>query len=117
MIHTTDLLQIAGVIAAMVLMVFVIRARRRGKSKHDLEYAGENVCEHLKPAFDALLARGHGVKRVGQHGPDMPLEIHMEPAFDPAALLAEFKLEAPVFLSERNVLYCKEDWCELHPIK
>ena len=30
--------------------------------------------------------------------------------------LEELKLADPVFLSERNVLFCKEDWCEIHPV-
>jgi hypothetical protein len=28
----------------------------------------------------------------------------------------ELKLAEPVFVSERNVLYCKQDWCEIHPV-
>ena len=47
----------------------------------------------------------------------MPLEIHLAPAFDPKAIHDELKLAEPACVSERNVLYCKEDWCELHPAR
>ena len=112
-----DIVIALGAFVAAVLLVVVVRARHRGKAEHDLRYSGENVCPHLRPALDLLLSRGHRVRRVGQLGPDMPLEIHLAPAFDPKALLEELKLAEPVFLSERNVLFCKEDWCEIHPLK
>ena len=112
-----DILQILGAIAVVVVMIVVIRGRQRGKAAHDHEYALENVCDHLRPALDQLLARGHAVRRVGQMGRDMPLEVHVEPPFDPQALYAELGLEPPVHVSERNVLICKDDWCELHPMR
>jgi hypothetical protein len=115
--HLTDILQVLGVLLAVIVMVVVVRARHRGKASHDTAYANENVCEHLKPALQMLEAAGHRVYRVGQHGPDMPLEIHLQPAFDPHAIYKELQLIPPVYVSERNVLFCKEDWCELHPVK
>jgi hypothetical protein len=46
----------------------------------------------------------------------MPLEIHVAPGFDPKSVAEQLGLTDPVFVSaERNVLFCKEDWCELHP--
>ena len=66
---------------------------------------------------DHVLAKGSRITRVGQKHPDLPLEIHVDPPFDPQAVYDELKLAEPVFVSERNVLYCKEDWCELHPEK
>lgn len=113
----TDILQIVGIILAAVFMVLVVTRRRKAKTSHDLEFAQENVCEHLRPAFDLLLSRGHVVKTVGQNHPELPLEIHLAPAFDPKAVYEESGLAEPAFVSERNVLYCKEDWCELHPRK
>src|SRR5215213_362769 len=117
MSHLTEILEVIGVLLAVVVMIFVVRARHRGKAVHDTEYANENICEHLKRALEYLEAHGHRVYRVGQHGPDMPLEIHMEPAFDPAAVYKELQLEPPAYVSERKVLFCKDDWCEIHPIK
>ena len=110
-----DILQIVAAVAVVVVMIVVIRARHRQKAAHDQEFAAENVCEHLRPALEHLLARGHLVRRVGQHGPDMPLEVHVQPAFDPQALYAELNLGPPVHVSERGVLLCKDDFCELHP--
>jgi hypothetical protein len=117
MLRLSDILLalLAGVIA--VLLTRVIRARRRAKARFELEYSSENVCYHLKPALDLLVSQGHRIARVGQLGPDMPLEIHLAPPFDPKAIYEELKLADPVFVSERNVLYCKEDWCELHPAR
>jgi len=115
--HLLDILEVLGVLLAVVVMVVVVRARHRGKFAHDTGYANENVCEHLKPALELLLSRGHEVAQVGQHGPDMPLEIHIRPTFDPQAVYTELQLAPPVYVSERNVLFCKDDWCELHPLK
>jgi hypothetical protein len=106
-----------GALVAAVLLIVVVRARHRGKAAHDLSYSQENVCPHLKPALDLLLSRGHRIDQVGQLGPDMPLEIHVAPPFNPQAIYDEFKLADPVFVSDRNVLYCKEDWCELRPVE
>jgi hypothetical protein len=117
MLHVSDILQILGAIAVVVVMIVVVRGRHRGKAVHDLGYARENVCEHLRPALEHLLAQGHAVRRVGQTGRDMPLEVHLVPPFDPQALYADLKLEPPVYVSDRNVLICKDDWCELHPVK
>ncbi len=100
--------------AASISMVFVVRARRRSHGRYLVELAESEICEHLRPALMRLLERNHTVTRVGQVGPDMPLEIHLSPPFDPAAIQAELELEPPVLLSDRGVLYCKEDWCELH---
>lgn len=114
-VTTADILYALGLLVLVGVMFAVVRARRRDKAAHDQQYSIDNVCPHLKPALETLLARGHRVVRAGQHHPDLPLEIHLEPAFSPQALYDELKLAEPVFVSERNVLYCKEDWCELHP--
>jgi hypothetical protein len=115
--HLTDILQILAAVAAAVVMVVVLRARHRGKAEHDDRYAREHVCAHLKPALLLLEANGHRVTQVGQLGRDMPLEIHVAPAFDPHAIYKELQLAPPVHVSERNVLFCKDDWCELHPVR
>jgi hypothetical protein len=80
------------------------------------ELADDSVCPHLRPAYDLLLSRGHGPVNVGQRHPDLPLEVHLAPPFDPKSVLDELKLQPPVFVSERNVLFCKDDLCELHPV-
>jgi len=110
-----ELLKIAGVIAAVILMIIVIGWRRRSFHAHLEEMADQEICPHLKPALDLLRSRGHRILNVGQKQEEYPLEIHIAPRFDPAALAGELNLEPPVFVSERNVLYCKEHWCELHP--
>ena len=117
MLTGTDILQLAGAVTVAVVLVLVVRARHRGKAIHDEAFAQDNVCEHLRPALDLLESRGHRVLRVGQHHPELPLEIHLQPAFDPNAVYTELSLEPPVHVSERNVLFCKDDWCELHPVK
>ena len=111
----TDLLTIAGLAALAVIMAWALRARRRSHRAHLDEVADAEVCPHLRPAYDLLRSRGHRVVNVGQRNPELPLEVHLSPRFDPKAVAEELKLEEPVFVSERNVLYCKEDWCELHP--
>lgn len=115
--HLTDLLQILAILLAVAIMAFVLRSRRRGKTEHDQQFATDNICDHLKPALEFLESKGHIIKVVGQNDPQLPLEIHLQPPFDPAAVYQELKLEPPVYVSERNVLYCKEDWCELHPMR
>lgn len=110
-----EILKYAGILAAMVLMIFVLRARRRSQSRFLADYADAEVCEHLRPALDALRARGHAVTRAGQRAEDYPVELHISPPFDPAALFDELKLEEPARLSERNVIICVEHMCELHP--
>lgn len=117
MLHATDILQLLGAVAIVVVMIVVVRGRQRGKAAHDHQYALENVCEHLRPALEHLLAHGHAVRRVGQVGREMPLEVHIVPAFDPRAVYDELKLAPPVHVSDRDVLICKDDWCELHPVK
>jgi hypothetical protein len=101
--------------AVGVILVWAVRARRRSHAAFLLELAPEQVCPHLKPAYDLLASRGHVPVNVGQRHPDLPLEIHLAPPFDPRAVYDELKLDEPVFVSERNVLYCKEDLCEIHP--
>jgi hypothetical protein len=113
--HLTDILELLGAIVVAAMLILVVRARHRGKASHDTTYANQNVCEHLRRALEYLEANGHRVTQVGQIGREMPLEIHLQPPFDPNAIYKELQLEPPVYVSERNVLYCKEDWCELHP--
>lgn len=110
-----DILLIVLVILAAIATPIVLRLRRRSHQRFMQEYSESEVCEHLRPAFELLQSRGHRVVRAGQRHPDLPLEIHVAPPFDPKAIAAELNLSEPVFVSERNVLYCKEDWCELHP--
>lgn len=112
---TTDLLTLAGAVAAAATLVWAVRARRRSYRAHLDESSDAEVCPHLRPAFDLLRSRGHRVVNIGQRHPDLPLEIHLTPRFDPKALSDELELTDPVFVSDRNVLYCKEDWCKLHP--
>jgi hypothetical protein len=104
-------------IAAAIALVFVMRWRKRTFAEHMHSLADQEVCEHLKPALDRLLEQGHTVRRIGQQSPDHPLEMHIVPAFDPQALYDELQLEPPVHVSERGVLICKEDYCELHPLR
>ena len=108
-------LQLLGAIAIGVILVWAVRARRRSHAVYLGELAAGEVCPHLKPAYDLLASRGHRPVNVGQRHPELPLEIHVTPRFDPRAVYDELKLAEPVFVSERNVLYCKEDLCEIHP--
>ncbi|HSI33296.1 MAG: hypothetical protein ACAI43_02490 [Phycisphaerae bacterium] len=111
----TDLLQLLGVVVLVIVMGVVLRLRRRGKVMHDVTYATDEVCEHLKRPLDFLLAQGLGIAQVGQKAPEFPLEIHLTGPFDPHAVYKELELEPPVHVSERGVLICKDDWCEIHP--
>lgn len=102
-------------------LVVIVRWRRRSHRVNLWEMAGQEVCGHLRPAYELLASRGYTPLRVGQKHPDLPLEIHLAPPvgaapFDPRQVYDELKLAGPVFVSERNVLYCKEDWCEIHPV-
>jgi hypothetical protein len=104
---------IAAVVA--VVLAWAVRARRRSYASYLTEVAAREVCPHLRPAYELLTSRGHVPVNVGQRHPDLPLEIHVAPPFDPKGVYDELKLAGPVFVSERNVLYCKEDMCEIHP--
>jgi len=111
-----DVLTLVGAVLLAVVLVVVVRWRVRSHGEFTQQLAGDNVCEHLRPAWELLRSRGHRAARVGQKAPELPLEIHVQPPFDPRAVYDELKLADPVFVSERNVLYCKEDWCEIHPV-
>ena len=113
--HSDSFLTLLGAAAVGVVLVLAVRWRRRSYQANVSQLAEREVCPHLRPAYDLLLSRGHTVLQVGQKGADYPLEIHLAPPFDPRQVYAELKLAEPVFVSERNVLYCKEDWCEIHP--
>jgi hypothetical protein len=106
-----------GAAAVGVVLVLVVRARQRSYHAHLQDLAAEHVCDHLRPVYELLASRGHRAVAVGQNHPDLPLEIHMAPPFEPQVVYDELKLAEPVFVSERNVLYCKEDMCEVHPKK
>lgn len=110
-----ELLKIAGVLVMVIAMIVVLRWRRQSFRAHLDEMAEGEICEHLKGALDLLKSRGHRIINVGQKAEEYPLEIHIAPAFDPGAIAKELDLQPPVHVSERNVLYCKDDWCELHP--
>ncbi len=116
----SNILLLLGAAAVGLLLVLTVRWRHRSYARNVSQLAAEEVCPHLRPAYELLAARGHAPRRVGQKHPDLPLEIHMVPPlgnapFDPRQVYDELKLAEPVYVSERNVLYCKEDWCELHP--
>lgn len=110
------ILQLLGALAVGVVLVWAVRTRRRSHGVYLRDVASQEVCPHLKAAYDLLASRGHDPVNVGQRHPELPLEIHMSPRFEPRALYDELKLAEPVFVSERNVLYCKEDLCEIHPV-
>jgi len=110
-----DIITLAAAPVVVVLLIVVVRARRQSYARHLEEVTEAEVCDHLRPAYDLLRSRGHHVVRVGQKAADLPLEVHLAPAFDPKQVYADAELAEPAFVSERNVLYCKEDWCELHP--
>jgi hypothetical protein len=110
-------LQLLGAVAVGVILVWAVRARRRSHAAFLRETSADLVCPHLRPAYDLLLSRGHAPVNVGQRHPDLPMEIHLAPPFEPRALFDELKLAEPVFVSERNVLGCKEDLCEIHPVE
>lgn len=110
-----NLLLLVGAIIVAVATVIVVRVRQRTHAQAASSLADDMVCEHLRSAWDLLKSRGHRATRVGQRHPDLPIEVHVVPKFDPQAVYDELKLAEPVFVSERNVLYCKEDWCEIHP--
>src|SRR3954462_13417444 len=108
-----ELLKIAGVLVMVIAMIIVLGWRRRSFAAHLQEMSEQEVCEHLQGALELLKSRGHRIVNVGQKSPEHPLEIHIAPRFDPAAIAREMDLQTPVYVSERNVLYCKDDWCEL----
>jgi hypothetical protein len=115
MFTTQDILMMVGAVIVAITLVLVMKARKQSHGTFMHDFAKTEVCDHLRPALELLLQRGHTVRRAGQRNPEMPLEIHIQPPFDPQALYDELNLAPPVHLSERNVLFCKEDWCELHP--
>ena len=115
-----DILQLLGAAAVGVMLVLVVRWRRRSYAVNLRDLAEQEVCDHLRPAYELLVSRGHFPRWVGQEDRDLPVEIHLapppgSPRFDPRQVYDELKLAEPVFVSERNVLYCKEHWCEVHP--
>jgi hypothetical protein len=112
-----DILTLVGAPLAGIALIFIVRWRHRSHAANMRNMSEEQVCPHLRPAYDLLVSRGHATVNMGQRGPDLPLEIHLSPPFDPRQVYDELKLADPVFVSERNVLYCKEDWCEIHPKK
>lgn len=111
-----NIIYVLAILLAIVLP-FILRARRRQHSQFVQSYSDTEICEHLRPALDYLRSKGHTVVRAGQKAPDFPLEIHLAPPFDPYHVAKELELVEPVFVSERNVLFCREDLCELHPVK
>ncbi|MGE5611521.1 MAG: hypothetical protein ACM359_19885 [Bacillota bacterium] len=116
MFSGNDIILIVLIILAAITTPIVLRLRRRSHQRFLEEYSETEVCEHLSGAMALLRSRGHQIVRVGQLRPNMPLEIHLAPKFDPKALATELELKEPVFVSERDVLCCREDWCELHPV-
>lgn len=108
--------QIALAVAAAISLPIVVAMRRRSYRRFINRFADDEICPHLRGALELLRQRGHRVVRAGQKSPQFPLEIHVAPLFDPAALAAELHLRDPVFVSDRNVLCCAEHECELTPV-
>jgi hypothetical protein len=108
-----EIIKYSSIFAACVLMVFVVRARRKQHQQYTSDLADSEVCEHLKPVLDELRRRGYTVRLVKLGQEDQPVEIFLTPEFEAAQVQAEMKLQPPVFLSERGVLYCQECWCEM----
>jgi hypothetical protein len=108
-----EILKYAGIFGVFVLMIFVVRARRRQHWLWMQATADQEVCAHLRPALAELKQRGHWICRLGMRRQDMPLEIHVQPPFDPGQLRTDLQLPDPVLVSERRVLCCPECWCEL----
>jgi hypothetical protein len=117
MSHLGNVLWLLLAAVVGVVLVWAVRARRRSHATFLQQFAANEVCEHLKPVYDLLASRGHVPVNAGQRHPELPLEIHMSPPFDPKAVYDELKLAEPVFVSERNVLYCKDDLCEIRPVR
>jgi hypothetical protein len=120
--HGLDILMLLGAAAVGGVLIWTVRWRRRDHAHNIRQMAEQEVCAHLRPTYEMLVARGHVALRVGQKNPEFPLEIHMAPPpgaapFNPRQVYDELKLAEPVFVSERDVLYCKEDWCEIHPVQ
>jgi hypothetical protein len=113
--NNSDILWIVLVLLSAIVTPMVLWRRRRSHQRFLKEYSEAEICGHLRPALELLQSRGHRVTRAGQRHPELPLEVYLSPAFSPQEIAAELELKDPVFVSERNVLYCKEDWCELHP--
>src|SRR5690349_21274897 len=108
MSHGLDILMLLAAAAVGVALILLVRWRRRDYARNMRQMAGQEVCDHLRPAYETLVSRGHTAVRVGQKNPDFPFEIHMTPPpgaapFDPRQLFDELKLAEPVFVSERDV--------------
>lgn len=110
-----DIILLILVVAAAVTTPIVLRLRRKSHAAFLLDFSKQEVCHHLRPALEWLLSRGHRVVRAGQYRRDMPLEIYLAPPFDPQQVFQELQLSDPAFVSERNVLGCREHFCELRP--
>lgn len=113
--NLNDIILILLVIAATIATPIVVQLRRRSHARFLQEFAETDICQHLRQALKLLTERGHRVMRAGQLRPNMPLEIHVSPPFDPRKLAEELNLSEPVFVSDRNALCCRKDWCEIHP--
>jgi hypothetical protein len=114
MLTAEEIFYLVGAAGLGLLLLLVTRWRRSTHATHVRELAAEVVCDHLRPALTHLLDHGYEVRWVGQyHDRDAPVEIHVYPGFDPQTLYDQLQLADPAFVSERNVLYCKEDWCEI----
>ena len=116
-VSALDLLWLLLAAGVGVVLVWAVRARRQSHGTFLRQVAEAEVCDHLRPVYELLASRGHVPANVGQRHPELPFEIHMAPPFEPRAVYDELKLAEPVFVSERNVLYCKEDLCEIHPTR
>ncbi len=115
MSSTQDIIEYIGIVAAAIAMVFVVAWRRRSHRRFIERFVDQELCPHLQPALASLRQRGHRIVRAGQRDRELPLEVHITPPFDPQQLADELKLAPPVHVSQRNVLYCEEHFCELRP--
>lgn len=115
MMSTSDMIWMAAAGVIAILMIFVVTARRKQHREFVVRRVEEEVCEHLRPAMDLLLSQGANIINAGQRRDDMPFEIHTDAPFDPQTVYQQAKLAEPAHVSERGVLYCKDDWVEIHP--
>jgi hypothetical protein len=110
---TLEILKNLGIFAGFVLMIFVVQARRKQHRRWLDETSDQWVCEHLAQALSALKKEGHAVAKIEQGHEDAPLEILIDPPFDVKDFAEKLKIQEPVKLSERQVIYCEECGVEI----
>jgi len=108
---TWEILKNLGIFGAFVLMIFVVRARRKQYRKWLDDTSDQWVCEHLAQTLAELKKEGHVVAKLTQQHEDAPLEILVDPPFDPQSQAG--KIQDPVKISERKVIYCEDCGVEI----